>query len=163
MTEKPSAPIFNEVFADILHSNPKPEPDPTSVSEEAHAKLRRNLDVALDRHHDFMIADQVTAGDKRLALEAANTTVKAALTTDRTALKAKSEKTIARVLLRLLFVRKSRGLELSPEDAKMLKSAPRAEIEAALFPRQLAEYDRMEAAAAPGEPLKPPPSPPVPA
>jgi hypothetical protein len=160
MPEKPSAPIFNEVFGHIRHSTPKPEPDPT-VSEEAHVKLRRNLDLALNRHHDFMTADQVTAGDKRLALEAANTTVKAALTSDRTALKARNEKTIERVLLRLLFLRRQRGYALSAEDEKMLKTAPRAELEAALGSK-LKEYDEMEAAAALGEPLKPPPSPPEP-
>jgi len=160
MTEKPAAPIFNELFGDVLHPAPQPEPDPTLVSAEAHAKLKRNLGVALDRHHDFMTADQVTAGDKRLALEAANNTVKAALATDRTALKAKSEKTIERVLLRLLVIRKMRGFDLTDDDVRMLRSTPRPELEAALGPQLLATYDRMEAAAAPGEPLKPPPSPP---
>ena len=160
MAEKPSAPIFNEVFGHILHPTPKPEPDPALVSEEAHVKLRRNLDLALDRHNDFMTADQVTAGDKRLALEAANTTIKAALTADRTALKAKSEKTIERVLLRLLVIRIFARAREQAGGWKKLRSTPRAELEAALGPRWLSEYDRMEAAAAPGEPLKPPPSPP---
>ena len=162
MPEKPSAPIFNEVFGHILQPTSKPEPDPTLVSEEAHAKLKRNLDLALDRHHDFMTADQVTAGDKRLALESANMTVKAALTTDRTALKAKSEKTIERLLLRLLVIRILHGRENRPEDEKKLRSTPRPELEAALGPKLLATYDKMDAAAAPGEPLKPPPSPPEP-
>jgi hypothetical protein len=148
MPEKPSAPIFNEVFGHILQPTPKPEPDPT-LSEEAHAKLKRNLDVALDRHHDFMTADQVTASDRRLALESANMTVKAALTTDRTALKAKSEKTIERALLRLLVIRILHGLQNPRELIEKLRSTPRPELEAALGPKLLATYDKMDAAAAP--------------
>ena len=132
MPEKPSAPIFNEVFGHVLQPTPKPEPDPALVSEEAHAKLKRNLDLALDRHHDFMTAEQVTAGDKRLALESANITVKAALTTDRTALKAQSDNVIERVFLRMLFYKKVYGRDMTAEDLNRLKTTPRAELEAAL-------------------------------
>ena len=161
MTDKTN--IFREVFDEVLYTAPKPAPESPLVSDtELHAKLKRNLDLALDQHHNFMTAEQVTAGDKRLALEAANITVKAALTTDRTALKAKSERTIERVLLRLLVIRILHGRENRPEDEKKLRSTPRPELEAALGPKLLATYDKMEAAAAPGEPLKPPPSPPEP-
>ena len=117
----------------------------TSEGSEAHVKLKRNLAVALDVHHDAMTLDlpNVGVGDKRLMVEAANMTVKAALTTDRTALKARSDKTIERVLLRLLFLRKMRGFDLTDDDVKMLRSAPRAELEAALGPK-LADYDKLE-------------------
>lgn len=122
-------------------------PPPTLVSDtEAHAKLKRNLSIALDRHKeimDFELPD-IPAGDKRLALEAANMTVKAALATDKTALKARQDNTIARVLLRLLFYRKLRGREMGPDDLKRLQTAPRVELEAALGPRALAEYDQLE-------------------
>ena len=91
-----------------------------------------------------MTAEQVTAGDKRLALEAANITVKAALTTDRTALKARADNTLERVLLRAIVVRRYHGRDVPPERVKQLKATPRAELEAALGPRWLAEYDRME-------------------
>jgi hypothetical protein len=164
MTEKPAAPIFNELFGDVLQPAPQPEPDPALVSEEAHAKLKRNLSIALDVHKAAMEATlpNIEIGNKRLMVEAANMTVKAALTTDKTSLKARSEKTIERVLLRLLVIRILHGCENRPEDEKKLRSTPRPELEAALGPKLLATYDKMDAAAAPGEPLKPPPSRPEP-
>ena len=121
-------------------------PTPTLASDgEAHAQLKRNLAVALEVHRDFMVAERETAGDKRLALEAANMTVKAALTTDRTALKARQENTLERLFLNCLFQWKRMGRPLKPEESERLRTAPRAEIEAALVsPRQIAEYDAME-------------------
>lgn len=92
---------------------------------------------------DFELPD-IPTGDKRLALEAANMTVKAALATDKTALKARQDNTIARVLLRMLFYKKLRGRELGLEDLRQLKTAPRAELEAALGPRALQDYDQLE-------------------
>jgi hypothetical protein len=148
MTEKRALPVFNEVFGDLLRpaSQPASEPEPSSTTgEKTHAKLKRNLDLALDVHKDALsFRLEGENSDKRFALEAANMTVKAALTTDRTALKARSEKTIERVLLRLLFIKFQGGDKLTAEDERMLRTAPRAEMEAALLPRQLAEYDRME-------------------
>ena len=109
---------------------------------EPHAKLKRNLNLALDKHEELMSMVPESVGDRRIILDAATATVKAALTTDRTALKARSEKTIERVLLRLVFLRKIGGYAVGAEDEKMLKTAPRAELEAALGPR-IADFDRM--------------------
>lgn len=123
----------------------EPEP-PHAVAAEAHAKLKRNLDLALERHEEILsqpIAEETDVRNKRLVAEVATATVKAALTTDRTALKARSDRTIERVLLRLLFYRKLHGYPNSPQDMEMLRTAPRAELEAALG-KKIAEYDRME-------------------
>ena len=114
---------------------------------EAHAKLKRNLDLALERHEEILsqpIARETDVRDKRLVAEVATATVKAALTTDKTALKARQDNTMARVLLRLLFYRYLRGLPLSPEYVQQLKTAPRKDLEAALAPRELAKYDGLE-------------------
>ena len=60
MPDKPATPIFNEVFGDILNpAAPQPEPPP-DLASEAHSKLRRNLDLALDRHQE-LIATPITA------------------------------------------------------------------------------------------------------
>jgi hypothetical protein len=148
MTEKPTLAVFREVFGDLLRPplQPAPESEPApTTGEEAQAKLKRNLSLALEVHKDAMTGQLVgEGGDKRLALEAANTTVKAALTTDRTALKARADNTIERVLLRLIVVRKYHGRENAPELVKKLHATPRAELEAALGQRWLKEYDRME-------------------
>ena len=124
----------------------EPEP-PRTVAAEAHAKLTRNLDLALERHGEILsqpIAEETDVRNKRLVAEVATATVKAALTTDRTALKARSDKTIERVLLRAIVVRRYHGREVAPEYVKQLKATPRAELEAALGQRWLVEYDRME-------------------
>lgn len=117
----------------------------TSEGSEAHTLLKRNLTLALGVHRDAMTGQlEGEGGDKRLALEAANTTVKAALVTDRTALKARADNVIERVLLRAIVVRRYHGRDNSPERVKQLKSTPRAELEAALGPRWLAVYDKFE-------------------
>ena len=112
---------------------------------EPHTKLKRNLSKALDRQDELLdldIGEDAPIGHKRIVADVAGGVVKAALTTDRTALKARSEKVIERVLLRLLFIRKMRGYDLNAEDVKQLRTAPRAELEAALGPK-IADYDRM--------------------
>lgn len=124
----------------------EPEP-PCAVAAEAHAKLKQNLDLALERHGEILsqpIAEETDVRSKRLVAEVATATVKAALTTDRTALKARADNTIERLLLRAIVVRRYHGRDVPPERVKQLKSTPRAELEAALGPRWLAEYDRME-------------------
>jgi hypothetical protein len=127
---------------------PAPPPGTTLASEgEAHEQLKLNLKQALNLQKQIMgfdLSPDLTASDKRLAADAANATVKAALTTDRTALKARQDNTLERVFLRVLFHARVMGRELSPKDLERLKSAPRAELEAALSPRSLAAYDRME-------------------
>ena len=124
---------------------------PTSSSSEliegeAHVKLKRNLHLALDRHEQIMRDElqEMPQQAKRLIAEVATATVKAALTTDRTALKARQDNSLERVFLRVLFHRKRLGYALSEKEAERLRSASRAEIEASLGPRQLAEYDAME-------------------
>ena len=145
MTDKPN--VFREVFDEVLYPAPKPAPESPLVSDsEAHAKLKRNLDMALDVHKQAMSATlpDIPGGDKRLMVESANTTVKAALATDRTALKARSDNILERVLLRVIVVRKYHGREVAPKDVERLRATPRAELEAALGQRWLKEYDRME-------------------
>jgi len=147
MTEKPALPIFNEVFGDLLRPAPQPAPEPAqTIGEEANAKLKRNLDMALDVHQQAMSATlpDVPVGEKRLMVESAHMTVKAALTTDKTALKARSDNVLERVLLRCLFAAHRRGRTLNEADRERIKNAPRKDLEAALSPRQLAEYDRTE-------------------
>ena len=85
MTDKPTLAVFSEVFGDSLRPAPQPTPPPAptlATEGDAHNKLQRNVDLALDVHHKFMTTEPETAGDKRLALEAANMSVKAALATD---------------------------------------------------------------------------------
>lgn len=128
--------------ADLFEEIPiPPKPTLTDEGSDAHNKLQRNVDVALDLHYEFMMADPESAGDKRLALESANTTIKAALATDRTALKARQENTIELVMLRVLFARKMHGIASKPEDEEKLRTAPRAKLETAIGVRGLAEYD----------------------
>lgn len=110
---------------------------------EPHAKLKRNLVKALDRQDELLDSDTSTIGGRMVVAGVAATVVRAALTTDKTALKARSDNTLERVLLRLVFYRKLLGRETSPDELKRLREAPRAEIEAALGPR-IADYDRME-------------------
>ena len=120
-------------------------PTPILTSEtEAHAKLKRNLAKALDRHNELLDLPLETAGDKRIVHDAATATIKAALATDKTALKARQDNTMARVLLRLLFYRRYRGLPLSDEHLAQLRNAPRKDLEAAMSARELAMYDRLE-------------------
>ena len=112
MTDKPPLTVFSEVFGDTLRPAPQPTPPPapTLASEgDAHNKLQRNVQLALEVHHKLMSAEPENAGDKRLALEAANMSVKAALATDRTALKARQENTMELFMLRVLFSRKRLG------------------------------------------------------
>jgi hypothetical protein len=118
---------------------------PLTSDAEAHTKLKRNLAVALDVHNEIMTFRlDAPPADKRLALEAANATVKAALATDRAALKARQDNALERVFLRLLYYRKVMGKELKPQDVKQLQTAPRKELEAALGQRELETYDHME-------------------
>jgi hypothetical protein len=120
---------------------------PRAVATEAHAKLRQNLDLALQRHKEMLsqrITEETDIRNKRLVAEVATATVKAALATDRTALKARSDNIIARVLLRAIFTRLTMGLPVREEDLARLKAASRKEIEASLWPKQLEEYDRMK-------------------
>lgn len=112
---------------------------------EPHVKLKRNLSLALDVHQQAMkgeLPPELPAGEKRLAVESASATVKAALATDRTALKARSEKLMEQVFLRLLFYKKLFGKEMTDADVKALRTAPRADLEAALGP-QMAKYDNL--------------------
>jgi hypothetical protein len=119
---------------------------PRVIAVEAHTKLARNLDLALDVHQQAMSASlpDVPQGDKRLMVESAHATVKAALATDRTALRARQENTLEIVLLRVLFARIKRGMWVKPEDAEKLRTAPRAKLETALGARQMIEYDTLE-------------------
>lgn len=124
-----------------------PAPPPTLAAEgEAHSKLKRNLDKALEVHLQAMSASlpgDITAGDKRLMVESAHATVKAALATDRTALRAKQENTLELVFLRVLFHRWRMGMEVSPTDAQRLVTAPRAKVEAAIGSKMMVEYDKI--------------------
>jgi hypothetical protein len=136
-----------DLFDKALPPRPPPPP-PTLASEgEAHQKLKRNLDLALDVHNQAMRAElppDLPAGEKRLMVETAHVTVKAALATDRTALRARQENTLEIVMLRILFARKQRGYPIKPEDEERLRTAPRAKLEIALMPREVAEYDQLE-------------------
>ena len=126
---------------------PTPPPPTLASDGEAHAKLKRNLNKALERHSEILdipIVADMPIGDKRLVHDAATATLKAALTTDKTVLKARQDNTMERVLLRLLFYRYLRGLALSPEYVHQLRTATRKELEAALAPRELAKYDGLE-------------------
>ena len=155
MTEKPSLTILDEVFGAAQRTDPKPE---TLVSDntEAHSKLKRNLSKALDRQDELLDGPTTTVGERMVIASVAATTVKAALSTDRTALKARADNVIEQVLLRAIVVRAYRGYEVRPEDVRRLKATPRGELEAALGPKWLATYDKMEAAAGPEGALKPP-------
>ena len=135
--------LINRLAAATLPAD-EPEP-PRAVASEAHAKLKRNLDLALDVHKQAMQFElpETDAGSKRLAVESATATVKAALTTDKTALKARSDNnSFKRVLLKLLFLKVQRGDALPPDRLKLLTSASREEIEAALGPL-IRDYDLM--------------------
>ena len=121
-------------------------PPPTLAAEgEAHSKLKRNLSKALDVHDKILDADlppDLPHGDKRLMLEAANATVKAALATDRAVLKARTDNVLELVFLRVLFHRKINGDTLTDQELTRLTTAPRKDIEAALVsPRLIAQYD----------------------
>jgi hypothetical protein len=138
--------IFDAGAPAVPITSNEPEP-PRVAATEAHAKLKRNLDLALERHKEILspaIAQETDVRNKRLVAEVATATVKAVLTTDRTALKARSDNITDRTLLRLLFIRYQRGLPVRPEHLERLWTAPRAEIEAALWPKHLVEYDRMK-------------------
>jgi len=137
---------FSDLSCDELFEGPPP----LTTATEAHEKLKRNLDQALDWHSAAMAGElpDLPAGDKRLGQESANMTVKAALTTDRTALKARSEGIAERLALRTLFHRKRLGRELSPAEEAELRSTPRKKMEAAMgdgpgAPRLMAEFDKM--------------------
>jgi hypothetical protein len=141
----PFLPPNTDLFGDTLRPAPQPAPAPTLASEgDAHNKLQRNVQLALEVHHKLMSTEPETAGDKRLALEAANMSVKAALATDRTALKARQENTMELFMLRVLFSRKRLGYEIAPLDEEKLRTAPRAKLESALGARGLAEYDDLK-------------------
>jgi len=119
----------------------------TSPGDEAHVKLKRNLSLALDRQHEFLgapVTPEMPVSEKRMVLEAAGATVKAALATDRTALKARQDNTLELVMLRVLFHRKRLGYELEDKYLERLKTAPRAQLEIALGPRQMMQYDQLE-------------------
>jgi hypothetical protein len=129
-------------------SLPADEPEPTrAVATEAHAKLKRNLDLALERHEEILsrpIVEETDVRNKRLVAEVATATVKAALTTDRTALKARQENTMERLFLRYLFVKRRNGASLTLDQVVKLRSTARPELEAALGPKFMAEYDQLE-------------------
>ena len=96
------------------------------MAAEAHAKLKRNLDLALQRHEERLsqpLAEETDLRNKRLVAEVANTTVEAALATDRNALKARQQNTIEIVMLRVLFARIRRGMASSPRITR--SSVPR--------------------------------------
>jgi hypothetical protein len=130
----PAAPVPADV----------PEP-PRAVAAEPYAKLKRNLDLALDVHKQALSASlpDVPASDKRLMVESAHATVKA-LATDRTAVKARQENTLELVMLRVLFARKRHGYASKPEDEEKLRTAPRTKLETSLGARGLAEYDALK-------------------
>jgi hypothetical protein len=149
MTDKPALVVFKEVFGDTLRSaqKPVPSPAPTLATEgDAHNKLQRNVDLALDVHKKAMDANlpDVPQGDKRLMVESAHATIKAALATDRTALRAHQDNIMELVMLRVLFARKLHGYAIKSDDEEKLRSAPRLKLEAALSARQLAEYDALK-------------------
>jgi hypothetical protein len=134
---------------DFLFPPPAPQPAPEPprvIPTEAHAKLARNLDTALDVHHAAMSANlpDVPLGDKRLMVESANSTLKASFAVDRSALRARRENSIEVVMLRIYFTKKLKNIPLDPEDELKLRSTPRGKLEAALGERGLAEYDEFE-------------------
>ena len=131
---------------DLLDERVASPPPPILTSSEAHAKLKRNLDMALDVHQQAMSATlpDVPVGEKRLMVESAHATVKAALATDKTALRARSDNTLERILIRCLFYARRFGRTLSEADRERIRCAPRKDLEAALSPRELAEYDQTE-------------------
>ena len=138
-------------FSDSSYGERFTGPPPLTTSTEAHVKLQRNLPLALDRQHQIMSGSlpEGLQPDRRLIAEVASATVRAALTTDRTALKARQENIKERLFIRMLFHRKRLGREMSPAEDAELKSIPREEIEKALgdgpgVPRLMAEYDAME-------------------
>jgi threonine aldolase len=132
-----------DIFDSELPAAPPPAAEPESsrvVAAEALAKLKRNLDLALERHEEILsqpIAEEVDVRKKRLVAEVATATVKAALTTDKTALKARSDNVIERVLLRAVYVRLKYGLSVRREDVERLRTTPRKELEAAFNVREL--------------------------
>jgi hypothetical protein len=141
--------IFDAVFRTSkgvepsVSSEPESEP-PNAVAGEPHAKLKRNLDLALDRHGEIMsrpITEDTDQKDRRLAAEVATATIKAANSADKNVLRAHKDDVLKRLLLRVLIYRWQRGELLGAQDLGRLRSASRAEIEAALGPRQVAEFD----------------------
>jgi len=139
-----------DIFDEDPPAGPLPADEPEltrAVAAEAHAKLKRNLDLALERHEEILsqpLAEETDVRNKRLVAEVATATVKAALATDRTALKARQENTVEIVMLRVLFARIKRGMWVKPEDAEKLRTAPRAKLGIALGARGLAAYDQLE-------------------
>lgn len=110
---------------------------------EPHEQLKRNLKKALLRQDELLDVSTETVGGQMVVAGVAATVVKAALTTDRTALKARSDNnSFKRVLLKLLFLKVQRGDALPPDRLKLLTSASREEIEAALGPL-IRDYDLM--------------------
>jgi len=121
-------------------------PLPLASTEESHAKLQRNLSLALDLHREILssgFSEEMPAGRQRIGLEAASQTVKAALTVDRTALKARQDDVFERCFIRMLAMSRA---PLSSELATILKRTPREKLEASLSSEDLAAYDAKSAA-----------------
>ena len=134
-----------ELF-DTLIETPAPPKALVADDTEAHIKLKRNLLKALDRHDEFLsseLSPDMSVGDKRMVLEAATATVKAALTTDRTALKARQDNSLELVLLRALFHRKRLGYGMTANDDERLRNASRGQLEKALNSKQMETYDQL--------------------
>jgi hypothetical protein len=118
--------VFDAVFGPsqgeaLPSAVPTAEEPPRIVADGPHAKLRRNLDLALDRHAEILakaITPESDASDKRLVAETATATVKAANSIDRTALAARQDDTLKLVLARM----KEEQARLALEDAARVKT-----------------------------------------
>jgi hypothetical protein len=125
----------------------RPQPElPRFVESEAHELLKENLTLALGVHRQAMtgkLPANLPIGEKRLAVESAHTTVKAALQTDRAALRARQENTMEIAMIRIWFAGVTLGEKLEPVDLEKLRATPRAKLEAALGQRQMQEFDEI--------------------
>ena len=122
-------------------------PEPPVVAESAaHEQLKANLDLALGVHRRAMSAElpNIPTADKRLMVESAHVTVRAALQTDSNALRARENNVLELVLWRVVFERIRRGLPVKDEDRERLRNAPRSRLEQAFSPRQMLQFDKMK-------------------
>ncbi len=154
--EKPARPSGNETFLTDEQFAARWAVSPKTLRNARVAgrligfvKIGRSVryrlsDLALERHEEILsqpITEETDLRNKRLVAEVATATVKAAISTDKTALKACRDNILERVFLRILVHQKLLGEALGPQEMDRLRRASRAEIEAALDPRTLAEFD----------------------
>jgi hypothetical protein len=117
--------IFDAVFGAAKTPETPPSAEPaTLTATDANAKLRRNIDLALDRQGEILsqpVTPETPPKDKRIVAEVANHTVKTGVRVEESRLRARNEDIMPRILAALAREKQKLGDGLTSEERARLE------------------------------------------